>query len=268
MKHFKLTRRLFLFAALALTSCAAAPGVDLSRPAIIGASAAAGVGLKTTMADAVALALELEPEAIFDGGRLMYFLDPEGTGESLVKETMAFESSAVIAVDYLFWFAYGNHGGADERLSMLARGLALLDELEVPILVSTLPDMKASIGKMLSRSMVPDEETLARLNEALSDWAAARPRVHLFDLPALMGHMKSRIPIQIAGRSWPVDAPATYIQDDQLHPTRIGMAFVVCGLLDRLKAGCELDPPALALALDELVAEREAAAAAQAASAH
>jgi hypothetical protein len=237
--------------------------VDLSRPAVIGASATAGFGLDgVNLTKALCLELGLETEAAFDGGRLGFFLSPEGIGESLVQDAAAFQPSAVIALDYLFWFAYGNLGGADERQAMLERGLAFLDGLGVPTLVSTLPDMKASIGKMLSASMVPDGETLARLNAVIRSWAADRQDVYLFDLPALMDHLKSRRPIQLAARAWPVDDAVSYIQEDQLHPTRIGLSFVTCALLDELMPGREVDPPALGLALDELALELEAASAA------
>lgn len=239
---------------------AADPGaaIRLDRPAVIGASATSGFGLDVNMADGLVLALGLERDAILDGGRGFFFLDPAGTGASLVGEVQAFGPSAVVAVDYLFWFAYGRHGGVEARLASLERGLDLLDEIQAPIIVSTLPNMEASIGRMLSRPIVPRPAALARLNGRIAGWAAERPRVLIFDLPDLMGHLKTREPVLIAGRAWPVREGVEYIQSDHLHPTVPGMAVIICALIEQLSPECPLDPEALARDLEGLQTRRRA----------
>jgi hypothetical protein len=255
--RFHAILRLLPLSPLLLAACASTPAtIDLDRPAVIGASVSAGFGLQVNLTDGIALALDLERDAILDGGRLFFFLDPEGTGVSLVQLVQAFDPSVVVAMDFLFWFTYGDLDGVQERLDLLERGLAFLDELDAPILVTTVPNMEASIGLMLTRPMVPLPAALARINERITDWAAVRPHVRILDLPDLLSHLKSREPVEFAGRSWPVEEGQAYLQADHLHPTTSGMAFVVCALLERLSPGRPLDPQALGRQLEGLQAAR------------
>jgi len=65
-----------------------------------------------------------------------------------VRRALEAEPTAVLAVDFLFWFAYGEKPES-RRAEDLEGALKLLEKFDVPVVVGTLPNMKESVGKML-----------------------------------------------------------------------------------------------------------------------
>jgi hypothetical protein len=226
-----------------LSACALAPGAASGHPAweriaVIGASASAGFGTELEAGRAVLLA-EVVDEALAAPHETprsfaseMFFLAPEAWGPQQVAEAAAYEPSAVLAVDYLFWFLYGGAPDEEARLALLEGGLASLAPLRGPLVLGEIPDMSAAVGTMLVRSQVPAPDTLARANASLREWAAARPGTAVLRFDPVAG--------------------AALVQDDGLHPNLTGLATIAIDALAALPGGAEaaaagafIDDPAL-----------------------
>ncbi len=159
----------------------------------------------------------------------MLFRDPAKTGQKEVLMAKRRKPDAVVAIDFLFWFVYGYVSGDPEaqRAAGLERGLALLDQLEVPLMVGDLPDMRGAANRMLKARQIPSVQVLKRLNRRLRSWAEQRGDVTLVPLAALVKELKhegSELPLKTGALRTP---PAALLQSDRLHATRLGMAFLV-----------------------------------------
>jgi len=192
------------------------------RLAVLGASASVGFGTELGRDDDQAIGLDqlldLALLAEHEPPRLhatdLFFLNPTGWGELLIGQALEEEPSALVAIDYLFWFVYG--GGKDEaqRLAELEQGLAWLGQFPGPLVIAEIPDMSAAVGKMLARSQLPAPKTLAAANRRIRAWAAARPATSVLVLAPRTGE--------------------GLIQDDQLHPTVRGLAELAIEALQAL----------------------------------
>ncbi len=191
----------YIFAAIALIQTApqtpAEPTQPFDRIALIGASVTWGFGnqieipLETythhepvDLADIIDVMILKDHEIVVSGGDVAFFRTPRTSGARLAAEAAEAEPTLVLALDFLFWYGYGNRGtdlkshtGADSRLAMLERGLKELDRFTCPVVVFDFPDMSPAIGIMLSSSQVPTPDELAALNTRLRDWAAERDNV-------------------------------------------------------------------------------------------
>ena len=190
------------------------------------------------------------------------FRDPVEIGGQELALAKRRKPDAVVAVDFLFWFAYGYVGRDPERQrrARFEQGLALLDQLEVPLIVGDLPDMRGAATRMLKPQQVPSKKTLARLNARLRGWARQRGDVTVVPLSELIHELK------IDGTVLPLaagalrTAPLALLQADRLHPTRLGVAFLTYRMQPALR---RLFPKAHALhghawTLEDLVAAARA----------
>ena len=156
------------------------------------------------------------------------FRDPQKIGEKQIKLAKRRGAEAVVAVDFLFWFAYGYAFSEPEvrRPARFERGLALLDELKVPVIVGDLPDMRGAAARILSPLQVPSPTMLKQLNARLSSWASQRDHVTVLPLSALVKELKDDgtvLPLAAGPQRTP---PKALLQGDGLHATRLGMAFM------------------------------------------
>lgn len=167
----------------------------------------------------------------------MLFKDPPATGRKEIALAKRRRPDAVVAVDFLFWFAYG-YAGVDpgrQRPVRFEQGLALLDQLEVPLIVGDLPDMRGAATRMLRPRQIPSAEMLAKLNARLAAWAEQRGDVQVVPLSQLIRELK------VDGTSLPTaagalrTAPSALLQADRLHATRLGMAFLTFRLQSSLQ---------------------------------
>jgi len=228
--------------ALALGTGAQEPSAErsaLARPVVIGASVSSGFGLPRGLDAALEASLVLEHEPVRAWASELFFLQPLQMGPTQVEQALAAEPSAVIAIDFLFWFGYGasNLAGApiaseDERLALLERGLACLEEIECPLVVGDFPDMSAAVGKMLAPAQMPALETLPRLSARVRAWAAERENVIVIPLAELVQRLRSREAIRMARHEWP--AGTRLLQPDDLHPTLEGLAGMAQLVADEL----------------------------------
>jgi hypothetical protein len=234
------------------------------RPAIgiLGASASAGFGVRIvgpggdgpglvgTRLSEIVLAIEDPPSIVVrDWSTASFFTRPLEIGPSAVRRCLENSPDAVLAIDFLFWFAYGVFDAKGDRIveesqrdGLFEFGLSLLDSIKVPILVGDLPDMRGANPRMLSRWDVPSVETLDRLNNRLRAWANAKPNVRIFPLgertrmaledrgpPTTRPHVagpRERIgDSSEVARSTDVPSPAL-VQRDRLHPTFEGLVLM------------------------------------------
>jgi hypothetical protein len=163
----------------------------------------------------------------------MFFMSAERTGARQVEEALAAKASPVIAVDYLFWYAYGVMPEED-RAELFEKGLKNLARIEAPVVVGDIPDMSDAIGRMLSRAQVPKVETLARLNDRLRAWAAERKNVVVMPLAEIVARGKDGGRVTLGGITYEGDSARTLLQDDRLHASTTGMVAIAQEALVRL----------------------------------
>ncbi|MCK5943966.1 MAG: hypothetical protein KAI24_18420 [Planctomycetes bacterium] len=166
------------------------------------------------------------------------FRDPVGIGKKQIALARRRQADLLVAVDFPFWFAYGYVRGdaAKARAARLARGLELLDELRVPVVVGDLPDMRGAAVRMLKPRQIPKPEVLAQLNAQLKRWADEREHVTLVPLAGLVDELKvAGVELPLAGGPLRT-APAALLQEDRLHATRLGVALLTFRLQDALRS--------------------------------
>lgn len=240
---------------------------------ILGASLSAGFGMHVDgsggdgpaivgvrLADLV-LALAPRDTVVSDWSTSMFFRSPSSIGPRAVERLAEISPDVILAIDFLFWFAYGEvdaEGAAirDEaqRERLFESGLALLDAFEAPIVVGDLPDMRGASRRMLSERQVPAPATIARLNARLREWAASRELVTVLPLESIRRRELAASP----------DEQRRRLQPDRLHPTFEGLVAILAEAAptletllvvvpDSLTAG---EPGAVARSLAERVLER------------
>lgn len=221
----------------------------LSRVAVVGASASAGFlclfpdhPAPVTLDRALWSVLADETTAEFSlSATPMFFTNSREIGPALLADALATRPTLLVALDFLFWFAYGNVDAngrwitdESQRLALFDAGLRLLDRFEGPMVVGDIPDMTPAIGLMLSRSQVPQRETLAALNARLREWAGARPRVIIMPIAELIEEIRAGDGLTIGPRSWDAQTARTLILPDNLHPSPQGQivsAIIIADLL-------------------------------------
>lgn len=205
----------------------------LQRLAVVGASLSDGYQVRHDLA-AVLDALVRPPHGpVTKSATVFFFANPLETGPGELELASFEEPTALVAVDFLFWYGYGtvNADGQAltseaERLVLLEKGLALFEDFDCPVVVGDFPDMSDSIGKMLTEAQVPAPETLELLNARLHAWAAEREHVAVVPLAKTVETLRSGEPFTIEGLAYPADSTARLLQSDLLHPTQEGMVVI------------------------------------------
>jgi hypothetical protein len=225
------------------------------RVAVIGASASAGFGcvmrekradgdyaLGFRLIDMIRLAcpeLEIVSSDMSSG---FFFLAPLKNGATAATRAADFKPDCVIALDFLFWYCYGDDspkGGAigdeAERLEKLERGLKELERFSVPLLVGDLPDMSPAVGKMLSPAQMPAKDTLAKANARFVEWARGRANVRVVPLADMQRQLMEDRALEIRGVRLESTNEAPLLQRDELHPAPHGMAGLACAVAAEMK---------------------------------
>lgn len=267
---------------------AAAPAAQETRKLLdqvvfVGASATAGFGVIITDPDGKQRSAPLPLAAGFAGavtsfgdevtprnfGSSLFFLSPGVTGAAQIDRALELKPTLIVAVDFLFWYGYGNDDGAagtlkseSARLEKLELGFRQLERIDasVPIVVGDLPNMSAAVGKMLSESQMPELKTLDAINAKIREWAGKHGNVVLFPLSDLVSRLKTGDTISMAGIEFKKEG-GRLLQSDELHPTArgsIAMSLRIAELLnERLGKAAAIE-----LVKDETTAQRRAHAAA------
>ena len=220
---------LFLLAPAQTVQAAQEPIFE--RVAAIGARLTAGVRTPASFARVFEATLADPRRVAFERADVAFFGAPRRNGQRLVEQALESKPTLVLAVDFLFWFGYGDVSGDGralrgeaDRLALLEEGLGLLGAFACPVVVSDFPDMSISVGAELRAEQMPRAETLARLNTRLRAWAAERENVIVLPLAKLVDDMRRLRPFQIGERRWEPGSGARLLQNDLLHPNLEGLA--------------------------------------------
>jgi len=221
-----------------------------SRVHVLGASLSAGTGNSlelVTQKDVrlgrfLAAALPTDGVRIEDHGDLWFFTEPVAKGEQQVAAALAAAPTLVVALDFLFWYGYGDgFRSDDDRITNLERGLAQLDRFTCPIVIGDLPDITVALGgkgplgsPLVTPEMIPREVALTRLNVRIAQWMAERPRVAQVPLAPMLARMQRGEELTLRGNTWQPKAISEVLQGDLLHPTARGTIWVTLATLDVL----------------------------------
>ena len=241
----------------------AAPAAETSvakaaplRIAVIGASASAGFGCSWRetrddgdysgsfrLDDMLKLACPDLEIVTTDAASGFFFLAPTANGAKAAKRARDFNPNCVVALDFLFWYCYGDdgpEGGAlrdeSERLVKLEKGLAELAAFDVPIVVGDIPDMSRAVGKMLSARQMPSPDTLAKANERFLAWAKERTNVRVVPLARMQRQLMEEGALEIGTDRLVATKDAPLLQRDELHPTPHGLAGLACAVAIEVKS--------------------------------
>lgn len=259
----------------------------LESIAIVGASASAGWGVVIPQAEserkprirqrhvrfAEVLSAVLTDEAprLSDHSDVMFFTSPLQIGASQIDRAIQKEPSALVGIDFLFWYAYGSKDAKGEaisipdgpqRLALLEHGLNELNRLSCHVLVGDIPDVSSALDvrpiSMLVKSQVPSAETLVALNARIKEWAGSKPNITVLPLATATQAMQEGRALSWNGHQWP--ASSKLLQFDKLHPTILGLIAMAemtseslarcCGL-----TGSESDPAVVERTLSEQTLE-------------
>lgn len=211
---------------------------------------------------------------------MMFFTEPIGLGEELLAKALAPQRRIVLALDYLFWFGYGNHhdDSGEEGATRLAflehEGIPRLEQLwaNLPdgtappfVLIGTLPDVRDST--VLSSTQKPSDDELAELNAAILAWATKHPHVLVVPYAERLAALKDGGEVRVGKQTYTKDDLPHLMLSDRLHPSTKGSAMMATLCLQTLHAAVDgdalvqsdpskLDPRAIA---EELVDARKAA---------
>lgn len=237
-----------------------------ARIHVLGASLSAGTGNSLELVTPkdvrlgrfLAAALPTEGVRVEDHGDLWFFMEPVAKGEKQVDVASAAAPTLVVALDFLFWYGYGEgFGSDDDRLANLERGLAQLDRFTCPIVIGDLPDIRVALGgkgplgtPLVTPGMIPREVALNRLNVRIAQWMAERPRVAQVPLAPMLARMQAGEELTLRGNTWQPANISEVLQEDLLHPTARGTTWVTLATLDVL-ARSHASIAALPLVFDE-----------------
>ena len=234
----------------------------LERVAVTGASVTAGWGVQTPpikgefggypinlkhIVDAMILAPH-EEVAYF--GEPMFFARPVVYGSKLIDEITEYDPTLIVAVDYLFWFAYGNVGLAGEkyRINKFKEGLSILENIQSHLIIGNIPDVRKAIGKVLSASQVPAVETIQKMNNMLRSWALLHPNVKVLNVYELYKALLDDATLTTSSYTWPAGSQEKLLQKDMLHTTFEGTVAVSLVVADAIGLeGLETNPKILML---------------------
>lgn len=215
----------------------------LERVVVIGASASSGFILSEpfggTNTDScrlshyldAAIAAPHQPPKNLSSPLL--FLSPEAVAIQEVEACTNRHPTLVVAVDFLFWFCYGEGRTDADRAARFEYGLRLLERIPCPMVVGDIPDASpATNSGIISIAQVPSENARLAANQRLRQWASTRPDVTVVPLDNFMSAVKANAVIR--GRYFSVPAGKTFalLQTDRLHPNPQGAAILSLGILD------------------------------------
>ncbi len=173
----------------------------------------------------------------------LLFRDPRYYGKGEVDRIVAARPTLVIAVDFLFWYGYGDTWNEGEgRIAGLDEGLEQIARFDCPVIVGDFPDMHVAAvkgvsitgGPIIHLRQIPDVATIAKLNEHLRAWAKDHPNVHVVPLGDLVTQIREGREMRLRGNVWPAGSAETLLDRDLLHPTLDGTIAVVLHALDLL----------------------------------
>lgn len=196
---------------------------SLSSLGVIGASQTAGFGAGVSLGKVLQAGLNMQTR-VAETASVMFFMKPLAVGEEQIRFLQRQQPTAVIGLDYLFWFAYGQKDLVT-RKSHLRRAFTLLESVPGPKFLGDLPDMRGAAEYMLPAASVPPVEQLVELNQIIADWAESRSDVTLIRLSSLVKAMRSGEPVSLGGTEYTADSKKV-LSADRLHATLDGQLLL------------------------------------------
>ena len=232
--------------------------ISLDRVAVVGASVTAGWGVKTPPIKGdfgaypinlqhIMEAMIIDPhEEVAYFGEEMFFMHPTVQGTELIDEIIAHHPTVVIALDYLFWYGYGNiDGGEAARLAKFELGLGQLGRIDAPIIVGNMPDMHEAVGRVLKLEQVPTPQTIAKMNARLRQWAFTRPNISVINVHNIVEHLLADRKIVLPSHVWEAGSRSKLLQNDLLHPTLEGTVALSLLIAESIGIDGLQDDPAI-----------------------
>ena len=183
---------------------------------------------------------------ILNLGSNWMFVAPVAKGDYQVKKAREAKPTVVFAIDFLFWYLYGNERSRSEedrklsRLEFFEKGLSKLATFECPVVVGTIPDAERSVGVILAPAQYPGAGTIAAANLRLERWFKEHPEMVKVDLAGFHRLAVNDEAIELGGVTVPAgNSRATFLQWDLLHPTPRGIETIVKVAVAALKKGGE-----------------------------
>ncbi len=216
----------------------------LDQVAFVGASASGGFSLEKFGPDwtlaRIVQAASVEPlPNVLDAADTMLYLSPARKGKRMIQRAVQHQPTLLFALDFPFWYGYGDQRSPEARLAFLDECLELLEQFPCPIVVADFPDMRPALEAeipMLRPAQVPSAATLEKLNARLAAWAQRRTRVTLVPLGDFLAQLRAGPRVEVGTNVWEGDALEDLLQADELHPSREGMVALALLALDRLSA--------------------------------
>ncbi|MCC6678590.1 MAG: SGNH/GDSL hydrolase family protein [Phycisphaerales bacterium] len=224
----------------------------LDHVVVIGASISAGFNTSGMMGLPAANLADVLRKMLPPGARVesyadtLLFEDPQARGAKQVSRARKAAPTAIIAVDFPFWWSYGFWFDEEDRLAVLERGLNMLlgaregvagpGGKPIPILISLLPDTHGLTGPTVPHALqTPDVETLAKCNQRLRDWAAKNEGVIIVPLLEDFDRLRARQKVRLGTAELDPNTIA-FMQPDGLHTTVEGLVFVACRCVESMES--------------------------------
>jgi len=236
---FNLATLVLLFAALNLHAAES----PWSRVIVIGASASGGFVLTEPFGGSETARCKLHHyldaaivpahAPVKNFGTAMFFLSPDALAMQEVSSATNSHPTLVVAVDFLFWFCYGDQDSDASRARHFESGLKLLEQISCPIIVGDIPDASSATNSgIIGSELVPSETARRAANERLKKWAKLHPHVTLVPLAEFMRAVKADESIKLRNVTLPAGSTRDLLQADGLHPTPRGAAVLSLGIWD------------------------------------
>lgn len=238
----------------------------LERIVVIGASMSAGFRLDgnpdmmarptINLAQIIEASVLVKHEPVRAAANRLFFMNPNGARETALKALAAAKPTLVVALDYLFWFGYGEKP-EEQRVPDLEQALAGLAAFECPILIGDLPDMSIAsttpdpiLGQpMLRKTMLPSSDTLKKLNETIAAFAKTHPNFVVVPLSDMTAKVLADGEIVLGRNKFAKGSIDKLMQADRLHTTLEGTCAAWSLALETWMAKSK-DVPAQAFELD------------------
>ncbi len=215
------------------------------NPVIIGASVADGYHNSEPIGGPKSEALSLENYLtrlikarhgkITNLGNKFYFLRPEPVSRKQIENALKLKPTVILTPDYLFWLIYGNYRDEHQRITLLQRGLRMLEKFDCPVVIGNIPNASAAVHKMLAYSQIPKPETIDKANTIIKKWAQKHDNICVIDLAQFMRASNTNTAIKLKHLDYPNGDTKDFLQSDNLHATAKGVVAICYSLLEALQ---------------------------------
>jgi hypothetical protein len=161
----------------------------------------------------------------------LFFMQPDTQGQSQSERALQSNPTLLVALDFLFWFCYGDGPTDKDRLARFEKGLKFLEPFHCPIIVGDLPDASAAVERMLTPDEIPSPTALAAANRRLKEWAARKQAI-VIPLSSFMRNAMANKPLTVHGHTLAEGKTRVLLQDDKLHPSAAGCAVLALAIFD------------------------------------